>query len=120
MCTPQDAFYGVFYHRVANQSFLLGDEVSKIIAQQNSNRPKQMKRMLADSGPSQLLMVLGPYVGSTAIALEVTQESSAQGQLILTQSTRSQPMGLAVMNQSFWLARIPARCKVIVKQQSAT
>ena len=110
-CMPIYEFYGIFYSQVSKEKFLTGDKVENIIAAPNNNRPREVKRILSYSSETKLILILGPYSGSTATSLNVGK-TSRKNQLILDRKIRTNQMGLTVMNQPFWLARVDGQCQV--------
>jgi hypothetical protein len=114
---PIYEFYGRFNGQVSKKIFLTGDEVKTIITLRNNNRPREVKRLLSYPSATKLILILGPYSGSTATALNVEQAAN-QKQLILTRKIMTRETGLSVMNQPFWLARVPEKCEVIMKNTS--
>lgn len=110
-CMPIYEFYGVFNSHVSPEYFLTGHEVEKIIALQNNNRPREIKRLLAYPPATKLILILGPYSGSTATVLNV-EKTASQNLLILDMIIQTSQIGLAVMGQPFWLARVDSQCRV--------
>ena len=108
---PIYEFYGIFNDQVSKEVFLTGDKVKNIIIKPNNNRPREVKRILSYPSETKLILVLGPYSGSTATSLNVDKTSS-QNNLILGRKIRTNQTGLTVMNQPFWLARVHGRCQV--------
>ncbi len=112
---PVYEFYGIFNGQVAKKVFLTGDEVKEIIILPNNNRPREVKRILSYSSETKLILILGPYSGSTSTSLNVGK-TSRKNQLILDRKIRTNQMGLTVMNQPFWLARVDGQCQVSMAQ----
>jgi hypothetical protein len=108
---PIYEFYGVFNGQVSKNIFLTGDEVKKIIEIRNNNRPKEIKRILSYRSNTKLILILGPYSGSTTTSLNV-EKTTRQNNLILTKKIMTREVGLTVMNQPFWLARVHDQCQV--------
>ena len=110
---PVYEFYGIFNGQVAKKVFLTGDEVKEIIILPNNNRPREVKRILSYSSETKLILILGPYSGSTATSLNV-EKTSSENQLILDREIMTRGGGLTVMNQPFWLARVHSQCQVFM------
>lgn len=110
-CTPIYEFYGIFNGQVSEKKLLTGDEVKKIITTPNNNRPREIKRILSYPSETRLILVLGPYSGSTATSIRV-EKTARKNQLILDRKIQENQSGLTVMNQPFWLARIHGQCQV--------
>ena len=110
---PIYEFYGIFNDQVSKVKFLTGDKVKNIIIKPNNNRPREVKRILSNPKESKLIMILGPYGGSTATSIYV-KKTSKKNQLILGRKIRENQTGLTVMNQPFWLARVDGQCQVFM------
>ena len=106
-------FYGIFNGQVSEKILLTGDEVRNIIILPNNNRPREVKRILSYPSETRLILILGPYSGSTATSIKV-KKTFRKNQLILDRKIRENQSGLTVMNQPFWLARVDGHCQVSI------